>query len=396
LQTGPWPAFSGDPAWNARFGRFAPRAGLAYRLNRAGNLVLRAGAGAFYDLGFASAIDPLNSVPFNSFRMVFVAGSPAGAGPSYGFARDLRIPYSWQWNFTIEGRVPRGGIISAGWVGSTGRHLLRREGYLLSSTPIPALVLATSHGSSNYQAFQAHFRRKMASGLDAIASYTWSHSIDNGSWDSGSYLVLDGIGTSTDRGPSNFDVRHSFAAGFNYDLPSRNLPRIARGWSVHGIVRLRTGFPIDVIAGENAFGLGFDNAPRPDLVPGVPVWISDSTSPGGRRLNPAAFSVPPAGQQGTLGRNAIRGFGMGQLDAALERTFTVSRSSRLDLRAQVYNLMNNRSFADPVRILNSPLFGQPASLTSLMFGTGRPTSGLTPAFQSGGPRTLELSLSWSF
>jgi len=280
--------------------------------------------------------------------------------------------------------------VSAGWVGSTGRDLLRREGYLLSGVAGPGLVLATSHGRSSYQSFQANFRRKLALGFGGIASYTWSHSIDNGSWDSGSYLVGDGIGGSRDRGPSNFDVRHSLSAGFSYDLPG-----IARDWSLHGIFRVRTGFPIDVLARDNAFGLGFDNAPRPDLQPGVPVWVHNRDAPGGRVLNAAAFVIP-GGRQGTLGRNALRGAGLGQLDAGIERKFTLPGASSLHLRVQTYNVTNARALADPVRVLTSPLFGQPASLVSLMFGTGRPTSGVTPAFQSGGPRTAELSLSWIF
>jgi hypothetical protein len=348
----------------------------------------------FCDLGFASAIDPLNSVPFNSWRTVLAAGAPAAFGPAYGFANDLRIPYSWQWNVTAEGRGPGGGIVSLGWAGSTGRNLLRREGYPLPGTSVPALVLATSHGGSSYHAFQAHFRRDVAFGLGGIASYTWSHSIDNGSWDSGAYQVGGG-GARQDRGPSNFDVRYSFSAGFNYDLPS-SLPRIARGWSLYGIVRVRTGFPIDVLTRENPFGLGFDNAPRPDLVPGAPAWIYGPGTPGNRRLNKAAFAVPDAGRQGSLGRNALRGNGMGQLDAALERRFILPGDSALRLRVQTYNVANTRALADPVRVLTNPLFGERASLMSLMFGTGRPTSGITPAFQSGGPRTIELGLSWVF
>jgi len=87
---------------------------------------------------------------------------------------------------------------------------------------------------------------------------------------------------------------------------------------------------------------------------------------------------------------------MGQLDAGVERRFTLPRASSLRVRLQAYNLTNTRSLADPVRVLSSPLFGQPASLMSLMFGTGRPTSGISPAFQSGGPRTMEVSLSWIF
>ena len=389
------PPFAANPAWSSRFGRFAPRVGAACRLNRAGTFVARAGAGVFYDLGFASAIDPLNSVPFNSWRTTVLEEPTAGSIPVYGFARDLRVPLSWQWNVTLERAASGWGTASAAWVGSTGRHLLRREGYLATGATSPSLLLGTSHGSSQYQAFQAHWRRA-AAGLGWIASYTWSHSIDNGSWDSGSYLIGNGITARSDRGSSNFDVRHLLTVGFQYDVPSGSLPRLAQGWSLHGIIRAQTGFPLDVLAHENAFGLGFDNLPRPDLVPGVPVWLSDPGVPSGRKLNAAAFSLPPMGQQGTLGRNALRGTGWGQWDAAIERKFALPSASALHFRVQMFNVLNTSAFADPIRVLSSPLFGQPASLINLMYGTGRPTSGITPAFQAGGPRTTELSVSWVF
>jgi hypothetical protein len=392
------PAFTTDPNWNAHLGRFAPRVGLAYRLKRSGDFVLRAGGGTFYDLGFASAIDPLNSVPFNSWRTTLSAPTSTvlPSGPSFGFAGDLSIPHSWQWNATLEGTIREVGVLSAGWVGSTGRRLLRREGYLYPGASAPTLVLATTNGRASYNAFQAHFRRRLTSGLAAIGSYTWSHSIDNGSWDAGSYLVDQSVNAGQERGSSNFDVRHSFSVGFTYQLPSRTLPRIARDWSFQGIARARSGFPIDVLARENAFGLDFDNAPRPDLAAGIPVWLNDPDTPGGRRLNPAAFLTNPGMRQGTLGRNALRGFSTGQFDAALERRFTLPHETALHLRVSVYNVLNTQAFADPVHVLTSPLFGTPISFASLMFGTGRPTSGLTPAFQSGGPRTAELSLAWMF
>lgn len=400
LPTFPGPAplpYTTTPDWSSRFGRVAPRVGAAYRLHPPRSLVLRAGAGIFYDLGFASTIDPLNSVPFNSFRESFTTGPNSfSTGPVFGFASDLRIPYSWQWNVTLEGMLPGGGILSAGWIGAEGRNLLRREGLTPPGFGSADLILATSNGVSSFQSFQTHYRHRLAGGWEGIASYNWSHSIDNGSWDSGIYQVGGTVDPSRDRGPSNFDARHSFTGGFSYALPSSTLPRFARGWSIHGLGRFRTGFPIDVRTSDNPFGFGFDNAPRPDLVPGAPIWLEDSRVLGRRRLNPAAFALPVRGQQGSLGRNALRGRSAGQIDAALERQFVLRGGSALRLRVQTYNVLNSLSVADPVRTLSNPLFGEPASLSSLMFGTGRPTSGITPAFQSGGPRTVEISVGWRF
>src|SRR5690606_36449487 len=140
-----------------------------------------------------------------------------------------------------------------------------------------------------------------------VISYTWSHAIDNGSWDSGTFLVHPELGPGQDRGRANFDVRHSFQAALSYQLP--------KGWMASGILRSRTGFPIDVVARENSFGFGFDNR-RPDLVRGV--WITDVAAPGGQRLDPTAFTAASGGQ-GSLGRNSIDGFGLTQVDLALER-----------------------------------------------------------------------------
>jgi hypothetical protein len=390
ISGGVLPAINQDPSWKLSFGGFAPRIGAAYRLNSNGTFVLRAGMGIFYDLGFASAIDPLNAVPFNSWRTALVSPVSFDSGLSYGFARDLRIPRSLQWNITLERSLSKSndGTLSVAWVSSLGRNLLRREGYLSPDAHQPKLLVATSHGSSDYQSFQAQYRLRLWHGLQGIVSYTWSHAIDNGSWDSGSYLVTDAGGAARDRGAANFDVRHSAVAGINYD--------VARNWSVSTIVKGRTGFPIDVLSYENAFGLGFDNAPRPDFVGGVPLWITDGSLPGARRLNPGAFSVPAAGLQGTLGRNAIRGGAAAQVDAAVERRFTLPNRSMLHVRLQAYNLSNTTIFGDPIRVLSSPLFGRSSSLGNLMLGTGRPSSGLTPAFQTGGPRTLEVSLGWKF
>jgi hypothetical protein len=113
-------------------------------------------------------------------------------------------------------------------------------------------------------------------------------------------------------------------------------------------------------------------------------------------LNPAAFQAAPTGQQGTLGRNAIRGFGLAQMDLSLQREFALAERLKFQVRMESYNITNSARFADPNRYLNSALFGQSASLLNLMMGTGRPSSGLTPAFQSGGPRAFQLSLRAQF
>lgn len=203
------------------------------------------------------------------------------------------------WNVTLERSLGRDSAASIGYLGALEHSLLRREGYLDPFSPRPRLVLARAHA------------------------------IDT--WDSATYLVFRGV---SDKASANFDVRHSFQAALSYDLGRMR----ARGWTLSGTFRARTGFPLDMISADHPFGLGFDNDVRPDLVPGVPV-----------------------GRQGSLGRNAFTGFALTQLDLALQRAFVASERARVQLRVETYNLNNSPNYADPVRTVSSPLFGRPPS-----------------------------------
>jgi hypothetical protein len=113
-------------------------------------------------------------------------------------------------------------------------------------------------------------------------------------------------------------------------------------------------------------------------------------------LNRNAFSLPSGGIQGSLGRNAVTGLGMYQIDLALRKQFMVMGDRSLQFRVEAFNVMNHVNFADPVRYLSSGLFGESVSLLNLMLGTGTPHSGLTPAFQAGGSRSVQLSLQLRF
>ena len=379
------PAPSHEPAtssWPLRFTQVAPRVGLAWQAMRA--TVLRAGWGTFYNTEFAAATDPINAFPFNRWQFGIQSGalpiaplSSLSTGPGVG--ANLRLPFANEWNVAIDHEFGRNDVLTASYVGSEGRRLLRWEAAAGGIDALAVSPVATNNGHSNFHALELHYRRKLSPGIEGLASYTWSHSVDNGSWDSGTFLAGSG---NADHGPAAFDVRHNFSSGLIWRR---------RGWLLSGLVSARTGFPIDVLASENVLGFGFDDSPRPNLVGNVPVWIDDASVPGGRRLNPLAFAVPPRNQQGNLARNAIRGFGMAQLDVALEREFAV-REGVLSLRLEAFNVLNHPQFADPVRFLDSPLFGLRPSMLDSMLGGGTPNSGLTPAFQQGGARVLQLGV----
>jgi hypothetical protein len=203
-----------------------------------------------------------------------------------------------------------------------------------------------------------------------------------------------------DRASSDFDVRHAFTAAISYEMPHPSTGSLQswlmRGWGLDGIFHARAGFPITVLNTDYSMGLNFANVFRPDLVPGQSIWLKDPSAPGGRRLNTQAFNPTPNLLQGNMGRNAITGFGMNQIDLALRRDFRVADKRSLQFRIEAFNVLNHPSFADPLRFLSSPLFGQSVSMLNMMLGTGSPGSGLTPIFQNGGARSVQVMLRFRF
>jgi len=384
------------PLWPESYGNLAPRLGLAWRLGQNGRTVLRAGAGLYYDSSLSIATDVLNGGPLS---VSVLRGSTNGLFSSFvtfGFQENLRLPEVVQWNVALDRALGTHDLVSVAYVGSAGRNLLRRELSFPANSPTLLLALTTNGGSSDYHALQLEYRRRVARGLQAVASYTWSHTLDNVSSDA--YLAWGGASPSLDHASSDFDLRHAFTTSLSYDFPMGDgaHPRLVRGWGVDAVFHARTGFPITVLGSDEYRGITLSNAFRPHLVAGVPVWIQDASAPGGKRLNPAAFLFVDDGVQGSLGRNVFTGFGMSQFDLALWREFRFSEPRRLEFRVEAFNALNHANFADPVRYLNSPMFGQSTAMLNLMLGSGSPGSGLAPLLQTGGPRTVQGSLRFQF
>jgi hypothetical protein len=174
------------------------------------------------------------------------------------------------------------------------------------------------------------------------------------------------------------------------------------GWSLDSTVNRLSGQPVGLTAGTTVLADGRQVKVRPDVVPGVPFWVKDSTAPGGQRINYNAFTPPPLldptnpsgyfARQGTLGRNVVRLPGLLQVNMALRRQFRLTERLNFQLKAEVFNIFNH------------PLFGN--YLTDLGFGPqdfGKATStlnqslgGLSPLYQLGGPRSVQLSARISF
>jgi len=132
------------------------------------------------------------------------------------------------------------------------------------------------------------------------------------------------------------------------------------------------------------------------LVYGAPLWIADPNVAGGKRINRAAFIVPTTPRQGTLGRNALSGFGATQVDLTLRRQFRITERVSLQARADLFNIFNHPNFGPPINYLSSPLFGQSTQMLGASLGSGSTTGGLNPLYQIGGPRSAQLALKLQF
>jgi hypothetical protein len=176
---------------------------------------------------------------------------------------------------------------------------------------------------------------------------------------------------------------------------------------VDPVFTARTAPPVDVVIQRDiGFGVVFPSNIRPDVVSGVPLYLSDSTVGGGRRINPAAFSIPTEARQGTLRRNSLRGFPLLQFDVGVRRRFALTERVALDARIEAFNIFNHPNFAQPQNILGSvdssgvltprTDFGVSQSILSRSLQPNSFGAGFNALYQVGGPRSMQLALKLEF
>lgn len=404
----------GTPLYNSTYNNFAPRIGVAFQLsNRHGlETLIRGGFGVFYDLGTGPLGNSASSFPYQRRRsyvdiyypldISYQVDLPYTLDGLVSLIRvaepNLKLPRVMQWNVGIQQSLGSAQTLTASYVGARGSRLLRTELLTHPNTNFEQVFVTTNKATADYNALQIQFQRRLTNGFQAYASYTWAHSIDIASNDSFSNLPsYAGYDASQDRGPSDFDVRHSFAAALSYDIPSLFKSgfgkTIFNNWSIDSIVSARTAAPMEVFSTRDSEFGPFNL--RPDLRAGVPLYIVDPTAPGGRRVNLDAFAIPKGLRQGTLGRNAVRGFPFSQVDMALNRRFVLSDRFTLQFRAEVFNLFNHPNFGDPIGDLDNSQFGQSTTMLGRSASATNST-GFNPLFQAGGPRAVLFSLKLQF
>ncbi len=409
---------AGKPFYPTSWSNLAPRLGIAWQMldRPKSKTVLRVGAGQFFDLGQDSlegngfqgdAISEYAYQPLASFTGGILVNKTTVPLSLYDqsslnvlfVARGFKLPYTWEWNATLEQAIGQQ-TFSIGYIGALGRRLV---GWTRIVSDGNEFLTLNNDTSSSYHALQLQFNRRLSTRLHLLVSYTWAHSIDdlsNGQpYDTALYPFQNYVDPRA-WGSSDFDIRQSLNGSVIAALPSPHTGIAAalfRNWTANSIFFARSALPTDLYVGSPFV--------RPNRVPREPLYLYGREFPGGKSFNLAAFAAPPgaltaAEQQGDLGRNVLRGLGAWEIDFAIHREYPLSEGVTLQFRAEAFNLLNHPNFANPSNSDDPGALtiasGVPWGAATQTLANGLSPSGvvgqLSPLFQIGGPRTLQLAL----
>jgi hypothetical protein len=422
---------------------FAPRVGFAWDPRGEAKTVISAAYGIFYEPFYNGEGGPLQdpvsappflktqqiSFPVNSFAYPFYTPNPFDqAFPEpmtlLVVARNLHLPYAQDWNLNVQRSLGADWLLQIGYVGTTGVRLPRfiegnppvfipgavttgpgctptnpcpisnennvnqRRLYSGCTLANPNNCIYSSVGeiaslaNSGYNALEASLRKRFSHGLSFLASYTWSHSIDDVSsfniTGSASQpvagendLAQNPFDLAAERGPSMFDSRHRFVLSYQWILPflqhsNHWYGEVLGNWQLNGIFTAMSGGPFTVfdsndvsLQGQAPEITGF-SANRPNVI----------GNPNSGPRNPQEWFDVKAFQQlqpdplgrfevfGDEGRNAVRGPGYVNWDASAFKNIRLTESKELQFRGELFNLLNHTNFRLPVSDIESPTFGQ--------------------------------------
>jgi hypothetical protein len=351
----------------------------------------------------ASAKDPNPNVNWANFLPI--SGLP-------GYYPGNVSPYSEQYTLSIQRQFGTGTVVTASYVGSQSHHLLT----LLEANPgNPALCLSLSQvsqvapgtptcgpfgesnvyttasgqmvngtrgpfgsnfgsvdwlatiGNANYNALQLSVRHTTRR-LELQAGYTYGKTLDNSSSISEQLNPLNYRATYA---PSAYDLKHNFVASYRYEIPFERLlgtrNRLATGWTLSGITRLGTGFPVtftnasdNSLLGTQPDGVNGYGADLPDLKPG-PLDLNHNPRNGSPYFNTSLYSLQPLGQTGSAARRLFYGPGIENFDVSLAKSVSLGETKSLQFRLEAFNIFNHAQFFGPTSVngeITSPAFGQ--------------------------------------
>jgi outer membrane receptor protein involved in Fe transport len=360
---------------------WAPRLGLSWAPG-AGTTVFRGAYGIHYN---QSALAPSEGLYFNAPYFQLQAFFPSATAPLFvndpfpaqpgflpqsatAFPVDLRTPYMHQFNVNVQRQLGSSRLVEVAYVGSRGRHLIAgRDLNQPAASPQPLnlrpnplfgdITVIESRARSRYDSLQLRFEQHLVGGLSVLAAYTLGKAEDDASafFPSGGdpNFPQDSNNLEAEWGRSNFDVRHRASISIGQSLP----------WDmqVTGVITLQTGRPFTVAllpendnsnTGRSVLGFGANDRPNVSGDPSL-----DSPDPT-RWFNTAAFSLPAFGTFGNAARNTVDGPGYANVNVALLKHVRLGRDTRLQLRAEAFNVFNRANFDLPDNFFGSPTFGQ--------------------------------------
>lgn len=354
----------------------------------------------------ATASNPNSNVNWSPFL-------PISGLPGY-YPGDVS-PYTEQYTLSIQRQFGSKTVMTASYVGSESHHLLT----LVEANPgNPALCLSVSqisevapgsptcgpfaesnvfttasgqvingtrqpfgsnfgsvdwlmtNGNANYNALQLTVRH-VSHGLELLGGYTYGKSLDNSS------SIADQLNPYNYRAtyaPSAFDLKHNFVLSYRYELPFDRLFRarnnLTQGWTLSGVSRFSTGFPVTLtnasdnsLLGTQPDGVNSYGVDEPDVVPG-PLDINHNPRNGLPYFNTSLFSLQALGTPGDAARRMFYGPGMENFDTAISKSIRLGESRSLLLRLETFNTFNHAQFFGPATVngeITSSSFGQVVS-----------------------------------
>ena len=375
---------------NSDKNNFAPRVGLNWDLTGEGVLTLGAGYGIFYDtealignsaLYFNPPVFNINlfitganllglSDPFPTGRGFSPAPSPITLDPN------SRTAYAQQWNTGLRWKMLQNTTAEARYVGTVASKLLSKRslnqplpgpGDVDSRRPIAGfsnILLIESSAASNYHSLQLSTQTTATRGLSLLGAYTFSKSIDNAS----AFISSTGDDNSAqdsrdlraERGLSNFDLRHRFSVAATYEFPNPTGADFLSGWQLSTILALQSGRPFtprlsaDNSNTGNVGGSGVYPHDRPNLLKNPE--LSNPTPE--KFFDTSAFAVPQRYTFGSSGRNVVIGPSYASVDMSLLKdVIKIGDQGRIQVRAEVFNVLNHANFQLPQSFIDQPAFG---------------------------------------
>ncbi len=315
-----------------------------------------------------------------------------------GYSTTNRIPYAEEYTLSLERQLGSSTLVSASYIGTQAHHLLvlqeanpgdptlclsvsqpsqvapgsatcgpfgennvftSASGQIINGTRGPlgpnfgSNTYQTTIGNSNYNALQLSLRHNSKT-LEVFAAYTYSKSLDNAS---NLGEEVNPFHPSLSKALSGFDLTHNFVVSYEYQLPvDKLLPsnRWTKGWSLSGISRFSTGFPVTLFSlGDNSLlgaepnGINNFGIDLPDYTPG-PLDLSNNPRKNGQLyFNTSLFSLNALGSPGNASRRFFHGPGIDNYDMALAKTLSLTESKSLLFRIETFNTFNHAQFYGP-------------------------------------------------